>query len=37
MQPDDLVPGAVLLVFPWVRFVGLNKTCDQDNASGLGS
>lgn len=37
MQPDDLVPGAVLLVFPWVRFVGTQKTCHQDNASGLGS
>lgn len=37
MQSDGLVPAAVLLVFPRVRFVGSKKTCDQDNASGLGS
>lgn len=34
-MPDGLVPGAVLLVFPWVRFVGSKQTCDQDKASGL--
>lgn len=37
MQPDDLVPGAVLLVFALVKFVGSKKSCHQDNASGLGS